>query len=215
MRAGWVRAATAGAALAALAALASGCSTSAETPLATLSPTTGPAATTSASPTTTEGAATTTTAPSGPVSPLSAKVGYRPATLSPDQQAVVAAYDAYWVFRAQSLGTNTVDLSMAGTVATAQGIGQITAYVSQQKAKGLHAAGVVTTNVLGVSIAAEVATLDDCALNDSYDVKTDTGAPASKPTGLKPVKVSLTKGGSGWLVANINPGSGTCTVPAA
>ncbi len=167
--------------------------------------------TTSGRPTTTAPTATAT----GAVSPLSAKAGYRPANLSADQLAVVKAYDAYWVFRAQSLGTNTVDLSNGGTVASAQGFSQISTYASQQKARGQHAAGEITTNLTAVALAGSTATLTDCSLDNSYDVKTDTGVQLAKPKGLIKVTIVLVRQPSGWVVANINPSTSTCTVPTA
>lgn len=129
---------------------------------------------------------------------------------------MVKAYDAYWDFRAQSLGTNTVDLREASSVASALGIGQITAYVAQQKAKGQHAAGEITTNVMGgVQLKGSTAQLSDCVLNSSYDVNTSTGAQLSEPGGLVTVLVTLVKQPSGWVVANINPTEAACTVPSA
>lgn len=217
MRRPW-RGASLACAAGALFLVAGACSTDAPTsPPATLS-TSSTASSTSVGPSSTTsepGAGTTTTGTPTVASPLAVKAGFRPASLTPDQQAVVKAYDGYWVFRSQSLGTNTVDLSNAGAVASAQGIGQVTTYVSQQKAKGQHAAGEITTNVTGVEIAGTSATVTDCARNNSYDVKSDTGAQLSKPTGLVKVTITLLKQPSGWVVANINPSSSTCTVPNA
>lgn len=212
------RTAIRGAALFAVLAMACGCSGNAETPLASLTPSSGTSAGTAAPSSTTENATPSPTGSataSGPVSPLSVKTGYRPGNLTPDQQAVVSAYDAYWVFRAQSLGTNTVDLSRAGTFATAQGIGQITTYVAQQKSRGQHAAGSITTNVTAVTLIGDRATLADCTLDESYDVKTGTGATLSSPPGLAKTTMIIVKGASGWLVANIDPSDAKCTVPSA
>lgn len=197
-----------------------GCSTSDPTPpLATLGTGTGLPSTSGSgtgSATTTRSTTPTATATAtGAVSPLSAKPGYRPANLSADQLTVVKAYDAYWVFRAQSLGTNTVDLSNGGTVASAQGFSQISTYASQQKARGQHAAGEITTNLTAVALAGSTATLTDCSLDNSYDVKTDTGVQLAKPKGLIKVTIVLVRQPSGWVVANINPSTSTCTVPTA
>jgi hypothetical protein len=73
----------------------------------------------------------------------------------------------------------------------------------------------VTSNILAVTLKDTSATVEDCVLNESYDVRNDTGAAVEKPSGLTRINVTLVRPGPRWLVANLGRTDKPCTVPTA
>lgn len=120
------------------------------------------------------------------------------AATTPEQQAVVDAWFAYWDVRARSYGKAKVDPAL-GQVAAATAVSDVVGYVAHLQHDKLHTVGDTRFDVSKVQVDGNSALLSSCAVNKSIDVTAD-GTPAEQPVPFFTADGTLVQRGGQWRV---------------
>jgi hypothetical protein len=123
------------------------------------------------------------------------------------EEAVQAAYLAFWVERARALRLAKVDRAALDKVASGEAVRDVTKIVSDLAAEKQHAEGGSTVNVRTTKVSGGTATLTDCLQDLSVTVDAE-GDPLDAPD-LQPVPftATLVKGtDGGWRVTELVQG---------
>ncbi|MEO7350392.1 MAG: hypothetical protein ABIR34_01305 [Marmoricola sp.] len=120
---------------------------------------------------------------------------------TPEAQAVVEAWFAYWEVRVHSFGRARVDPKM-GSVAAADALADVVQYVAHLRSKKLHTVGDTRFGVSNLKVRGANATLRSCGVNKSID-RTVDGSPAEQFTPFFTVTGALTQVGGVWRVTQV------------
>ena len=117
---------------------------------------------------------------------------------TPEQQAVVDAWFAYWDVRARSYGRAEVDPAL-GRFAAATAVSDVVGYVRHLQHDKLHTVGDAKFDVSKVQVDGSSALLSSCAVNKSLDVTAD-GTPAEQPVPFFTADGALVQRAGHWRV---------------
>jgi len=120
---------------------------------------------------------------------------------TPQAQAVVDAWFAYWEVRVHSFGRARVDPKM-GSVAAADALADVVQYVAHLRSKKLHTVGDTRFDVSNLKVRGASAMLTSCGVNKSID-RTVDGSPAEQFTPFFTVTGALTQVGGVWRVTQV------------
>lgn len=121
---------------------------------------------------------------------------------TPEQQAVVDAWLAYWRFRLAAYNAADVDVSQLGKVATGDAAGDITGYVRTLQSKGHHTVGDMRIGVSKVKVSHDRATLKSCIENRTTD-RTRAGRPAEQLKPFYVVSGTAERASTTWRIASV------------
>ncbi len=117
---------------------------------------------------------------------------------TPEAQAVVEAWFAYWDVRAKSFGSAEVDPKL-GSVAAGDAVADVVRYVAYLRKNKLRTVGDTKLGVSDLKVDRTSATLSSCGVNKSIDRRAD-GSPAEQLSPYFTIAGTLTQAGGTWRV---------------
>jgi hypothetical protein len=128
-------------------------------------------------------------------------LGENPAE-GPEEEAVVAAWLAYWDAVSLSYAQATVAPEL-DSVASGQARQNVLTYVSELRSRGHRSVGWARDNVLAIDVTGDAASLRVCSENFSFEVDAQD-RPKEKVTPFYLEAAKLRKDGDRWIVDRVD-----------